>query len=340
MTISSIKPAVFGGARNLSRRGTQRHTQFLNGARRPHFILQTVLRPLRRRIPSAGLFDVLDRVRLAVGFERVAVVGEVRDEVVVEELLRLDVVRQDRVIDVEDVHLLGRDLALPEALGVFLPRRLGGRVDQLEEGVGVVAHDAEDRDARRQADVHAVQALLVGEERNVRVLHALARLFFHRGRHADLAPPRPLHRRRGQAVRLAVAAEHVEERVGARIVGLADVAHDRDGREHPAELEVVAVGEGGVEIQRGPRLGFVDVVVLVGRLVDEHAVAQDARRVDEPDEVRGADVLLDEVDDRVALRHVADRLLDADRRVLAEGLDLGPRLEVRVARDLRRPRQE
>mmetsp|Transcript_11150 Transcript_11150/g.35415 ORF Transcript_11150/g.35415 Transcript_11150/m.35415 type:complete len:314 (+) Transcript_11150:124-1065(+) len=146
------------------------------------------------------------------------------DEVVVGELARGlgGVGAGDGFVEFELGVVLGGDGEGPEA-GVVALGGGGGFLGEalvvlVEEGVGVVAHDAEDGEAGGEAEFHAAEALGVGEEGDVRVGHAALGEGVHGGGHADLAPAGPLHGGGGFAEGAAVAAEGVEEGVGARVV--------------------------------------------------------------------------------------------------------------------------
>mmetsp|Transcript_33054 Transcript_33054/g.103099 ORF Transcript_33054/g.103099 Transcript_33054/m.103099 type:complete len:510 (+) Transcript_33054:533-2062(+) len=212
-------------------------------------------------------------------------------------------------------------------------------LDHAEDQGRVELEDPAVGEARPQEALEAVQALGVAEEGHGGVCHAPAAGLVHLRGHAHVAPGAPLGRQAGLAQGPAVAREAVKEGVGGRVVELTHVAVDRARGEHPEELEpgVLHALERLVQEERGSRLDVQHRLELLPRLVEEHRVLDDARRVDKARQPGSHG--LDELVHLLLLAAIALDLLDRDPQLLTHSLDLLPIGHV-PAVDLRRAGQE
>mmetsp|Transcript_5119 Transcript_5119/g.10557 ORF Transcript_5119/g.10557 Transcript_5119/m.10557 type:complete len:583 (+) Transcript_5119:87-1835(+) len=210
--------------------------------------------------------------------------------------------------------------------------------DHAEHDWWIALHDLPVSEATPDQLLHALQTLGIGEIRERPVGHAPSARIVEVLGHANIAPSTPLRSHGGQAHGPAVAHDPVKHGVGGGVVQLSHVAIDSSGREEPEELDgILILLESVVDIQCGPGLGIEGVFELFPGHVEEHAVLQDTRGVDDADEVWG--VLQDPLIHFLLHTEIQDVLDNIDAEVTGHALDQIP-IGCVLLVDCCRPRQE
>mmetsp|Transcript_109165 Transcript_109165/g.233282 ORF Transcript_109165/g.233282 Transcript_109165/m.233282 type:complete len:266 (+) Transcript_109165:115-912(+) len=187
--------------------------------------------------------------------------------------------------------------------------------DHAEHDWWIALHDLPVSEATPDQLLHALQTLGIGEIRERPVGHAPSARIVEVLGHANIAPSTPLRSHGGQAHGPAVAHDPVKHGVGGGVVQLSHVAIDSARREDPEELDwILEALESIVDVECSTGLGVEGGLKFLPSHVEEHAILQHTRRVDDAAEVWS--VLFDPAIHIWPLAEIQRVLLNFDTEIL------------------------
>mmetsp|Transcript_5120 Transcript_5120/g.10561 ORF Transcript_5120/g.10561 Transcript_5120/m.10561 type:complete len:257 (+) Transcript_5120:165-935(+) len=179
----------------------------------------------------------------------------------------------------------------------------------------VALHDLPISKAAPDELLHTVQALGIGKVGEGPVRHPSSTGVIEVLGHAHVAPGAPLRCHGGLPHRPAMTYEPIKEGVGGGIVQLSHVAIDSARREDPEELDwILEALESIVDVECSTGLGVEGGLKFLPSHVEEHAILQHTRRVDDAAEVWS--VLFDPAIHIWPLAEIQRVLLNFDTEIL------------------------